>query len=122
MNSAAAVHFRALHPPRFSAMSLSVHPVLSAMVCLRHGAFMPIPFSSMLDPLTGRTRVRLVDTSAGSYDSARRYMVRLSDDDLNDDHAMVLYARAAGMTVTAFRERFRALGRCDGRQTRVSVS
>ena len=92
------------------------------MVCLRHGAFTPIPFSSMLDPLTGRTRVRLVDTSAGSYDSARRYMVRLSEDDLDNDQAVALYARAAGMTVTAFRERFRAVAGRDPRHTRVGAS
>ena len=38
---------------------------------------MPIPFDTMIDPETGRTRVRSVDVSSTRYAIARRYMIRL---------------------------------------------
>src|SRR6266567_4071119 len=56
----------------------------NAMVTLVDGRFSPIPFDEMLDPQTGRTRVRLVDTSSEQYQIARRYMVRLRHEDLDD--------------------------------------
>ncbi len=60
----------------------------------------------MLDPDTGRTRVRLVDTSSEQYKIARRYMVRLSRDDLDDPTVLEAMASVAGMTPSAFVERF----------------
>ena len=36
-----------------------------------------MPFEELLDPETGRTRVRLVDTEAEHYRVARDYMIRL---------------------------------------------
>src|ERR1051326_7356383 len=53
-----------------------------AMVMLVDGRFKPLPFSDMLDPRTGRTRVRLVDVASEQYLIARRYMVRLRAEDL----------------------------------------
>ena len=43
-----------------------------AMVMLVDGRFRPQPFSEMLDPRTGRTRVRLVDVASEQYQIARR--------------------------------------------------
>src|ERR1041384_6991100 len=55
-----------------------------AMVMLVEGRFRPQPFSEMLDPRTGRSRIRLVDVNSEQYESARRYMVRLRPEDLED--------------------------------------
>ena len=41
------------------------------------GRFTPLPFKDMLDPATGRTRVRMVDIESESYKIARAYMARL---------------------------------------------
>ena len=38
----------------------------------------------MLDPKTGRTRVRMVDIDTEYYKIARRYMLRLRRDDFDD--------------------------------------
>jgi len=65
-----------------------------------------MPFSEMLDPATGRTRVRLVDTSSEQYKIARRYMVRLSRQDLEDEALMVAMAQVAKLTPRQFSERF----------------
>ena len=56
----------------------------AAMVSIQDGRFAPIPFKEMLDPVTGRARVRMVDTGSQSYQIARQYMIRLEDEDLKD--------------------------------------
>lgn len=56
----------------------------AAMVSLQGGNFVPIPFTQMLDPQTGRTRVRMVDIKSTRYAIARRYMIRLRRDDFDD--------------------------------------
>jgi len=60
----------------------------SAMVSVQGGRFVPIPFAQMIDPQTGRTRVRLVDTNSARYGVARRYMIRIRRDDLGNPTVM----------------------------------
>jgi 6-phosphofructokinase 1 len=56
----------------------------AAMVSLQAGNFVPIPFAELLDPQTGRTRVRMVDIKSTRYAIARRYMIRLRRDDFDE--------------------------------------
>ena len=56
----------------------------AAMVSMQGGHFVPIPFATMIDSETGRTRVRLVDIASTRYAIARRYMIRLRKDDFED--------------------------------------
>jgi len=77
-----------------------------AMATLVDGHFVPMPFSQMLDPETGRTRVRLVDTGTEQYQVARRYMVRLSQADLDDPQTLAALAGAVSLAPEAFRARF----------------
>jgi 6-phosphofructokinase len=81
----------------------------SAMVSMQGGHFVPIPFSSMIDGETGRTRVRLVDTHSTRYAIARRYMIRLRRDDFDDPHELAKLAATARMTLEAFRQQFEYL-------------
>jgi len=78
----------------------------NAMVSLQEGRFVPIPFSSMIDPATGRTRVRTVEIASLRYTVARRYMTRLQRADLADAERLALLARTAGLAPEAFRSRF----------------
>jgi 6-phosphofructokinase len=78
----------------------------AAMVSLRDGHFAPIPFARMLDPVTGRTRVRMVDIHSTRYAIARRYMIRLRRDDFADPATVERLAAAAGLTAEDFRRRF----------------
>jgi len=78
----------------------------NAMASIQEGRFVPIPFSSMIDPKTGRTRVRTVDTSSLRYAVARRYMTRLRRDDFADPAVLASLARAAGLEPAVFRERY----------------
>jgi hypothetical protein len=42
----------------------------------------------MVDPVSGRAKVRRVDITAQSYQIARQYMIRLSNKDLKDPVAL----------------------------------
>lgn len=78
----------------------------NAMVTIQNGHFTPIPFSRMLDPDTGRTRVRLVDTDTEQYKIARRYMVRLRRDDFTDEQRLARLAATAHLSPEQFRSQF----------------
>ncbi len=78
----------------------------AAMVSIQQGGFTPIPFKEMLDPATGRAKVRMVDVESESYQIARRYMIRLSRDDLADGQTLGRCASVAGLSAEAFRARF----------------
>ena len=76
------------------------------MVSIQDGRCIPIPFKRMVDPVTGRAKVRMVDITAQSYQIARQYMIRLSDEDFKDPVALGRYATLAGLSPEAFRNRF----------------
>ncbi len=79
------------------------------MISMQGGHFVPIPFSQLLDPQTGRARVRLVDISSARYAIARRYMIRLRRDDFEDPHALAKFAATAHMSLQDFRAQFEYL-------------
>ena len=81
----------------------------AVMISLQGGHFVPIPFEQLLDPQTGRARIRLVDVRSTRYAIARRYMIRLRRDDFDDPHELAKFAATAGMSLQQFREEFQAL-------------
>jgi len=78
----------------------------SAMISLQGGRFVPIPFDTMIDPETGRTRVRSVDVSSTRYAIARRYMIRLKREDFDDPHDVAKLAATAHLGLAEFKEQF----------------
>ena len=78
----------------------------NAMISLQGGHFVPVPFAELLDPATGRTRVRTVDIHSTRYAIARRYMVRLRRDDFANPQKLARLAQAAGMSAQEFAEHF----------------
>ena len=78
----------------------------AAMVSMQGGNFVAVPFASMLDPKTGRARVRLVNISSTRYAIARRYMIRLRADDFTDAANLAPIARVAGLDPNEFRRQF----------------
>jgi ATP-dependent phosphofructokinase / diphosphate-dependent phosphofructokinase len=81
----------------------------AAMVSMQGGHFVPIPFATMIDSETGRTRVRLVDISSTRYAIARRYMIRLRKDDFEDAQELALLASTAKLSPAEFRQQFEYL-------------
>ena len=78
----------------------------NAMISLQGGQFVPVPFATLLDPATGRTRVRTVDIRSTRYAIARRYMMRLRRDDFANAQKLARLARTAGLSPEAFGKRF----------------
>jgi 6-phosphofructokinase len=78
----------------------------SSMISIQGGRFVPIPFDTMIDPETGRTRVRSVNVSSTRYAIARRYMIRLKREDFADPHDLAKLAATAHLTIPEFRDQF----------------
>ena len=78
----------------------------AAMVTIQDGRFAPMPFKEMLDPVTGRARVRMVDTESQSYQIARQYMIRLDDEDFTDQERLSRHAAVVGLSPETFKQRF----------------
>ncbi|HEY4117222.1 MAG TPA: diphosphate--fructose-6-phosphate 1-phosphotransferase [Byssovorax sp.] len=78
----------------------------AAMVSLSQGTFRALPFDTIMDRATGRIRVRMVDIHSDRYMIARRYMLRLRQDDF--DHAAELekLAKVLGVSSERFAEEF----------------
>lgn len=78
----------------------------AAMVAIVNGRFTPIPFRDILDPETGRARVRMIDIGSESYEIARYYMIRLNAADFQRNEILADYARVTGVTADEFRAHF----------------
>ena len=81
----------------------------AVMISMQGGQFVPIPFAELLDPTTGRARIRLVDVGSTRYAIARRYMIRLRRDDFDDPHELAKFAATAHVSVEEFRRQFENL-------------
>jgi 6-phosphofructokinase 1 len=80
-------------------------------ICLEDGRLNVVPFDELMDPETGRTRVRLVDTEAEHYRVARDYMIRLEPKDLDDPELVRRLAGAAHLTPEEFVREFSQIWR-----------
>jgi ATP-dependent phosphofructokinase / diphosphate-dependent phosphofructokinase len=76
------------------------------MISMQGGHFEPVPFAALLDPETGRSKVRMVDVGSARYAIARRYMIRLRRDDFDDAHELARFAATAHMSLQEFRDEF----------------
>ena len=83
-------------------------------VCLDGVQLRVQPFEDLLDPKTGRTRIRPVNLDSVHYRTARDYMIRLSQHDLEDDEACARLAAAARVSVEQFRSDFAPLREQEG--------
>jgi hypothetical protein len=76
-----------------------------AMIMLKDGKSLPIKFSDLLDPKTGKTRIRTVEINSDDYLMARRYMIRLEKEDLEGE-ALNKLATTAKMSAEDFKKRY----------------
>jgi 6-phosphofructokinase 1 len=89
----------------FSAVKFLVSGGSGAMIMLKEGVSLPIKFTDLLDPKTGKTRIRTVDIDSDDYHIARRYMIRLEKEDLEGE-GLKKVAAAAKMAPEDFKKRF----------------
>jgi len=78
----------------------------NAIITLQQGQVIPIPYDEMINPLTGRTAVRLVDRNSYRYHSAYQFMTRLKPEHAGDDALFAKLAVLAHTTPEALRERY----------------
>ncbi|MFH1807165.1 MAG: diphosphate--fructose-6-phosphate 1-phosphotransferase [Pseudomonadota bacterium] len=81
-----------------------------ALICMIEGKLVPIKFEDMLDPATGKTRIRRVDVDSDNFKVAREYMVRLDKNDFEDQKQLARLARAANVDGSTFMDEFGYLG------------
>jgi len=93
----------------------------AAMVSMRGGEFVPIPFGDLLDGATGRTRIRYVNVHSMRYAIARRYMIRLRRDDFENPHEIARFAAAAHLSLEEFRSQFESLVRDEAPPLDIAV-
>jgi 6-phosphofructokinase 1 len=80
------------------------------MVTIQGGRFVPIPFDDLVEPESGKTKVRLVDVASEGFRVARAYMIRLEAEDFAHSAWVDRLADAAHLTPGEFRRRFEYLG------------
>jgi len=90
----------------YAAMSYLEQGKSGAMISLQGGQVIPVPLKEMIDPDTGRTQIRLVNVDSDSFRVARKYMIRLGQEDFLDQKQVLKLARAGHMTPDQFMETF----------------
>ena len=81
----------------------------NAMVTIQAGRLVPIPFGLMMDPKTGKIRVRYVDVESEMYQTLYAYMIRLKPEDFDDPHMLGTLAKAGNLSEPEFVARFGSL-------------
>ena len=76
------------------------------LITRREGSIVPIPFGELMDPETGRTRVRMVDTKTESHASAHSLQVRIEQSDLASDEQAARIGEVVGLSAADVRERY----------------
>lgn len=90
----------------FSASQFILSGGNSAMVSIQDGHFVPLFFNEILDPVTKKTKVRMVDPASETFYIARRYMLRLSQADFDDPHELAKYAATCRLSLEDFKKQF----------------
>src|SRR2546421_11947391 len=81
----------------------------NAMVTIQAGRLVPIPFGLMVDPKTGKVRVRYVDVESEMYQTLSAYMIRLKPEDFATPESLAALAKAGNLSETELLSRFSPL-------------
>lgn len=78
----------------------------AAIVTMQSDQFVPMYFKDILDPETGRTKVRKVDILSKSYKIARDFMLRICPEDLDNPFVLDGFADVTGISQAEFIKQF----------------
>ena len=81
----------------------------SVLITRQQERIVPVPFANIVDPKTGRARVRTVDVSSEAYANALALQERVFASDLEDESKLAAIAAAANLSKTEARERYAPL-------------
>ncbi|MDJ0852039.1 MAG: 6-phosphofructokinase [Myxococcota bacterium] len=83
--------------------------ISSVLITRQSGKIVPVPFSEIIDPITGRSRTRTVDTTSVSYITAYHLQERVFRRDLEDPETTAAIAKAANLSPEEVRTRYAPL-------------
>jgi len=83
--------------------------VSSVLITRQAGRIVPVPFAEILDPKTGKARVRGVDVASDHYRNALALQERVLAEDLADSARLAAIAAAAKLSPEEARERYAPL-------------
>jgi len=89
----------------YGAMRFLLRGGSGSMIVCYEGNIKPLPFVTMINPATGRMKIRKVDIHTETYEVARKYMIRLEKEDFVGERLKKL-AAIAKMTPSKFKARF----------------
>ncbi len=89
----------------YGAVRFLVKGGTGSMIVVYEGNIRPIPFVEMIEFSDGRVRVRKVDLNSEAYEVARKYMIRLEQDDFRTSEFDRL-ASVTNLKSEQFKERF----------------
>ncbi|MBC8187661.1 MAG: 6-phosphofructokinase [Proteobacteria bacterium] len=78
----------------------------NVMITRQNQTIVPIPFGDILDPETGKTRVRMLDIETESFANARALQTRLTPDDFEDVEFAEKLARTSILDLDMLKKRF----------------
>lgn len=77
-----------------------------ATMTIQQGQMVPLPFAQMMDPTTGRTEVRKVNTDSFVFRSARKFMIRLTEEDAEDEILLGKMAAQTNLSLDQFKAKY----------------
>jgi ATP-dependent phosphofructokinase / diphosphate-dependent phosphofructokinase len=77
-----------------------------ALVSMQQGCFKPVPLDTIMNPETGRMRVRMVDIRSDRYRIATAYMLRITQEDLENPTELANLAAVVNLSPARFRSAF----------------
>ncbi len=89
-----------------AAVSFLLDGGTNAIITLQGNQAVPIPYEQMIDPVTCRTEVRLVDINSYRYQSAYKFMTRLKPEVAGDDELMKRLADLTCLDLVTFKIRY----------------
>ena len=90
----------------YSAVKYLLSGGSKAMITIQRGKMVPIPFEKLIDKKTQKTKIRYVDIDTESYEVARKYMIRLEKEDLEDRKKLKAISKVTSLSVKEFKNYF----------------
>jgi len=93
----------------FAAFDFLYNGRSNALVTIQNNQIVPIPFDEILDPVTKKTQVRMVNVNSIQYRIARQYMIRIEKEDFESTIDLEKMALVSNVTPAEFSKRFQYL-------------
>ncbi|MGH7800281.1 MAG: diphosphate--fructose-6-phosphate 1-phosphotransferase [Thermodesulfobacteriota bacterium] len=77
-----------------------------ALISIQAGKMVPIYFDEIVDPKTGRTKIRPVDINTESYEVAEKYMIKLTKEDFQNQEQIRRLSHITNMKPSEFVDYF----------------